>query len=411
MHTIRLALRNTLRQPRRTALTVLAIAFAVFSAVFLDAYIAGMFNSVLSMTHRLETGDMKVIPKEGVGRVRPLPLHEAITGAGSLSDSLEAHPAVLQAAPRIRFGVLLDSGDGAVPALGMGLLFSKEGQLMNPGQWVLEGRLPRDDEAAVLIGTALADELGLSLGDEFFFVASTSYGGMGPGLYTVTGLFESGMKELDRKSFMIPLPEVQQQLDLHDAALEILLKLDAPRDRVGSHEGEIQALLNRVSGQDLRALPWMVQGGMAAMLAPADMVEMILMLLLAIIASVTVINTVLMSVMERTREFAALRALGFQRAQVMRMVLVESLLLGVMGTLIGMAGGMALSLWLKQRGMDFSAMMENVSFPLDPVIYAAPDVLTAVKAALLGLFVALIASWYPARVAVRRPPAEAIKAQ
>jgi putative ABC transport system permease protein len=93
---------------------------------------------------------------------------------------------------------------------------------------------------------------------------------------------------------------------------------------------------------------------------------------------------------------------------VIRLVLTEAFFIGLLGTAAGLAVGLGFAIYYGQVGIDLSSLLEGMNVPIDPVIYTVATPMTGIKMALFGILVALAAAWYPARVAVRREPAQAI---
>ena len=379
----------------------------------MDAYIKGITQTIFETFIQLDAGHIKVIPKKAVDRSRPLPLDKGIKNISRLLRLIKAEPGITEVSPRIRFPVLLENDGNSIPALGVALYPSREQRLMNLESQLVAGSVPSDSSWETLLGIKLAEKLGLTVGDELFMVTTDSYGGLGPGLYKIAGIVQSGVGYIDKKTFYVPLRAAQDQLALDDGALEIVCRVEN-----GLIESiPVAASLNeRLKGDsseggnpDIVALPWQKQGNLYDLLSPVKVYSLILMLLLGIIALTTVVNTILMSVMERTREIGALRALGFDRSTIVKMIISESMLIGVVGTLAGVNFGLTIALILQHTGIDFSNAVESIEMPMKPIVYPNPDVLTAVKAAIFGLFLALVAAWYPARKAVKLTPAEAIR--
>lgn len=411
MSTARLALRNTKRSWKRSLLTATAIAIAVGGLTFYRAYLTGMFQSFNETTVRLSTGEMQIKPVKGVGRVRALPLEDGIKNVNGLVDSLEQLPGILQVSPRISFGVLLDKDKGAIPAAGMGHDPERETHLMKMAEMVSAGRLPAQGSNEALVGDSLAHELGLALGDELFIVANTSYGGLGPGLYKIVGMMHTGISMIDKKTFHVPLQPIQEQLVMDDMAVDIALALDGGVQAAREMKPKIRALLDEMGRDDLAVLTWKEASVEAGVMDQADSMTSLFTLLIGIVAFTTVVNTVLMSVMERIREFGALRALGFTRPHVMRIVLFETMILGIAGTVVGVVLGMGIAKWLNIVGLDFSAQMSGMDLLVNPIIRPVPNMTVAMYAGFFGAMVSIIAAWYPARVAVRIAPATALGRQ
>ena len=406
----RLALRNAGRQRRRSLLTGIAIAVAVAAMTFFDAYLTGAKDNLVETHIQFNTGHVEVLPREGVGRTQPLPLDKGMTRLNELLADILSVPDVEVAAPRIRFGVLLDKPGGAVAAQGIAVLPSREKTLYNLDRMLVAGTVPGDSSDGVLLGEILAKELGLKIGDELFVVGMTSYGGLGPGLYHVTGLVRSGIRALDRKTFFVPLPAAQEQLAMEDRAMQIACRVRQGRQHAEEAAARIQRVLDEAGFSGVAAVPWNRVGLMGRFQGVWRMMFFILAGLLMVLALGTVANTVLMAVMERTREIGALRALGFQRGFVVRMIVMETVVIGLLGIVVGLIIGIGVGLLLQHTGIDFTKAMAGTDFPMKPIIYPHPSVSTAVWAFVFGLLITLLAAWFPARSASRMQPARALRA-
>ncbi|MDP8205981.1 MAG: FtsX-like permease family protein [Candidatus Electryonea clarkiae] len=411
MSIFQLALRNTRRETKRSILTGIAIGLGVATIIFTDAYIRGAFDSFLESFIRLDAGHVKIMPKNAVERTKPLPLDEGIKNLSEVIKTVEAIPSVLHIAPRLRFGVLLDKPGGSIPALGIAMMPSRETEFMDLQEYIIEGQLPSDNENKLLIGKKLAKELNLKVGDELFMVAKDAYGGFGPGLYTVAGITSTGVPSIDRRTFYLPLPAAQDQLAIENSALEIVCRVEGSMYASEEVALIIQSKLIEAGYDDLEAVPWQKQGMIYSMIEPARYANGIIIMLLAVIAISTVINTVLMSVMERTRELGTMRALGYGRRQIVWLIISESFVIGIISSIFGIILGMGMALWIQRVGIDFSAAMGSIDIPMKPIIYPEPRNITALWAAVYGVVISALAAWYPARVAVRMHPAEAIRAE
>ncbi|MDP8239992.1 MAG: FtsX-like permease family protein [Candidatus Hatepunaea meridiana] len=411
MNMLKLAFRNTRRQPRRTLLTALAIGITVAAVTYMDAHIKGITTGIFKTFVKLEAGHVKVVPREAVDRSRPLPLDKGIKDITSLISVIRSSPGIINVSPRISFPVLLDKGSNSIPAFGIGLLPSQEADLMNLEEMIVTGRLLSDSSWDVMLGNKLADKLDLDVGDELFMVTTDSYGGLGPGLYNVCGIVSSGVSYIDKRTFYVSLYAAQEQLSMVNSAMEIVCSVENGLEGAIPVADSLSLLLQLADRDDVAPLPWQMQGSLYSALAPAKVMYFLIMLLLGIIALTTVVNTVLMSVMERTREIGALRALGFKRGTVISMIMSESLVIGFFATICGIIFGMTVALILHETGIDLSGALESTEFPMKPIVYPDPSILTAVKAAFFGLILSLAAAWYPARVAVRMEPAQALRSE
>ncbi len=412
MNMIHLAARNVLRQPKRTVYTTIAIVVAVAAMTFMDAYIRGFIESYFETFIRLDAGHVKLMPSTSVERSRPTPLDQGIQHLNEVVRIAESTEGITDVSPRIRFPVLLEKETGVIPAMGIAFIPSREENLMNLQSFIIEGRMPTDSTDEIMLGNRLAEELGLGVGDELFMLASDSYGGLGPGLYQVVGIVNTGIGMLDRRQFYVPLSAAQFQLAMDDMALEVVCKVASGLNGSFEAKERLRNSLASAGFTNVSAVPWQEQGFVYQSVQPVNFVRGLLMFLLGILAATTVINTILMSVIERTREIGALRAMGFTRGTVIKLILTEAFLIGLVATIIGVVIGMSVALFLAQTGIDYTKMasgMDNFDLPFRLVIYPDPNVMTAVKSAFFGLLIALGAAWYPARVAVRLQPVEALR--
>lgn len=404
-----MAYRNTGRHPRRAVLTVLAIVIAVVAVTFMDAYLRGLMEGVIDNFIRLDAGHVHVVPKKALNSHRPLPLDEAMSHVTGLVEAIEQLPEITVAAPRIRFFVLMDKPEGSIPVMGIGLVPSREKKMMRLPELLIEGDYPADSSYDILLSSGLAETLKKRVGDELFFVTKDAYGGLGPGLYKVCGIVETGIGLYDKNTFYAPLPAVNEQLALDDGALEIVCRVKGGIDGSRQAEAQIAGILRERGDKNLAVQSWQEQGYIYTMYRMMGLVNGIMMLLVAVIALTTILNTILMSVMERVREFGALRALGFEKSSIIKLVILETMVLGAFGTVIGVALGMGISLLVAHTGIDLTGALNTVSLPMKPIIYPHPVLGTALKSALFGLLVSLIAAWYPAKKAIKPEPADALR--
>ncbi|MBZ0263851.1 FtsX-like permease family protein [bacterium] len=409
MNSFRLARRNVKRDSRRTILTILAISIAVLAVTFMDAYLRGIKESVLDTVIRLESGHIKITSSDAKKHSRGIPLDANIQQVSDVLATVEQSPYIKIATSRIKFPVLMDKPGGSLPAIGNAVQFSKETELLEFEKILIAGNIPQDTSYGVLLGEGLAKSIQKTVGDGLFIVSHDAFGGLGPGLYTVEGIFRSGIGIYDKKFFYVPLAAGQDQLYMPDSALEIICLVKNGLDDSEAANKDVQERLQRSGRGDLDVVPWNQQNTMAAMVGNMGAIYFIMMAILAIIALTTVINTVTMSVMERVKEFGTLRALGYTPWQVMRIVFAESLLLGIVGTIAGFTVGIILALVLQRVGIDLSSGLQGTDLPMKPIIHPHPSILTGVKSIIYGLVVSVIAAVYPARVAVRIRPAEALR--
>ena len=376
-------LKGILRDRRRSLLPVIVVTIGVLCIVSLDGIIGGMMESMIRLTSNFQTGHIRVVTREYVKEEEQKPLDLALTGVGSLLEELHRNYPSVDWAPRIFFGGLLDIPDergetkaqGPVVGQALDLLTagSKEAERMGLSKALTEGKLiSRQKE--IMVSIDFAEKLGVKPGDTVTFFGATMYGSMAFQNYVVAGIVRFGTGMLDKGAVILDLADARQLLDMEDAAGEIFgffpenIYDDA---LAGSIKQEFNA-----SQQDnpdeyapemlqLTDLPLMSQ-----MLNYMKAVSMGMLILMILALSIVLWNTGILGGIRRYNEFGMRLALGEEKRHIYRTLLNESLIIGVIGSVVGTLFGLFLSLLLSRYGLDYSASMENVSLMIDPVVRA-----------------------------------------
>ena len=427
----RIALRNVARNKRRSLLSGSAIAVATLSVVLMFSLLGGMLGDLVSTTLTYDSGHARIRHAE-YGRYETLsPVHLAVTGAGTLAARLQELPQVTGVLPRVRFAGAIYREDRNHGAFGLGLDFAREievararlPQMSGSGAgaasleefaraWQLAvhgGRLPRAGERELLIGAALAEELGLAVGDKLTILTRTALLSTQAWTFTVSGVIGfpiGGMRRL----LLAPLDVVQRFLKLSagDGVTEILLY-------TGSEE-EVPALTAALAGAlpegdpGLAVQAWSETNPLFSMMQVATRIYDFIALFFFLLATTVIVNTTMMVVFERMKEIGTIAALGMTGAQISRLFFLEALFIGMAAALAGVALGCAIVLPLSQVGLDYSAAMEGVELNMSDVLYPRLSVRSTVLVFCYSIAVTAAASYWPARKAARLQPVEALRA-
>ena len=257
----------------------------------------------------------------------------------------------------------------------------------------------------------MARQLELSVGDEIVVVASAADGSMGNDLYTVTGIFRTGLLEFDANTMVMPVADLQTLAALDPGRVhEIAVSTRDPS------QAELTATrLAAALGAPERAIlvaPWTeLNPVLAQYVALADAMYWIFIVLIYSVASFGIVNTTLMATFERRREFAVMLALGASPKSVVGTVLSEAVATAVIGLVLGTAVTVPLLVWLSTAPPDLGWLFGNVTVEgvlLTPSLRVGSNV-TAWTWATVGLIVtALVSALYPALRAARVPPADTL---
>lgn len=410
--TFTLAWRNLWRHSRRTWLTVGAMIFCNALLVFLVSTQQGSYQSMIENSLELFTGQLQVQQKDYLDEPKA---RNSIPGATKLAqrlrDSLGANTeyAPLTVATRASAFALASSEMRSFGLLISGVEPDREkGVSTLPGQ-IKEGRYLEDINAAeIVIGKVLARNLKVTVGDEITLLGSGRDGSFAAGFATVAGIFSSGVTDIDRNMAQMPLAYFQSVFSMGDHAHSIVISSEQLSDAKDLHK-QTAAFLKQQP--DLAARDWdsLLPGLNQAILS--DMVSAaFIYLILAILVAFSVLNTQLMSVLERTREFGILTSLGVRPSQLGGLIMLETLFMAIIGLVLGIAIGAIFSIWLSNVGMAFEGMDEMASkFNMSPRIYPTVTLLSITIGPVVVFIGCMLASIYPALRLFKLEPVEAMR--
>lgn len=405
-----LAARNTRRNTRRTLLTVMAVTVAVMATVFAMAYIEGILGSVLDTFARAQSGHVRITDERYPDRERFMPLHLNVSPLSDLLPVIRTHPGVEAALPRIRAGVLVDFDEENEPALMLGVDIEREAAYLDPAGMLTAGSLPCPERPEAMVGEGLAERLGISVGDTIILLGQTAYRSVGGLGAVVSAIGSSGIPSLDRAIVILPLEQAQYMTYLEDGATEILVFTPHPEEQALQLAGSLQEELDSILPGGLTAVPYNEQGSLMRMMESSDTIFGILLLIILAMAGLIILNTMLMSVMERTREFGMMAAMGMRRGEIVSLILAEGLVIGTAGAVAGGGLGTGFALWLERIGIDVTSAMSSTNLPFQGVVHPDWQLGYLAWGVVLGVLTAVGAALYPALKAVRQQPAESLRA-
>ena len=405
--TWRLAWRNLWRHRRRTWLTVGAMVFCNVLLIFLISLQLGSYQMMIDNSLAAFTGHIQV-QREGYQedqRMRqtvPAVQTLAATVRNTLGvDTVSARGLAfaLASSEQRSFGVLVS---GVQPEF-------EPGVSTFPGL-VRQGRyLSPADREQIVVGEVLARNLKVGLGDEITFLGSGRDGSFAAGVARVAGILESGMDEIDRSVAQVPLSWFQETFSMGDHGHSVVIRLPALGDVPGAVT-ELQQLL--AEQPTLQVLDWNalepgLQQAITSDMASAWFTYAVLIVLVAF----SVLNTQLMSVLERTREFGVMLALGVRPGQLARLVGMETLLMAFLGLALGVLLGWMLTAYLSEVGFAFPGMDELVAkFNMPGRMYPEVSLLSLLWGPAVVMLGALLAAIYPALRLFRLAPVQAMRA-
>jgi len=402
---LKLGWRNLWLHPLRTMLTAAALAIGIAALTFLSAMDDGWMQQIKSNFALTLTGHIQIHAR-GFEDSRNLAQH--IDAPQMVLGAMAGMSGVQAVTQRVRVSGLASSADANAGALIYGVEPKGEQRLSRLATFVSVGQwLPAGDQRAAVLGDGLADRLGIGIGDKLVLMAAVPGGDIASEVFRVRGLIHSGVMDVDDMSVIVPLATAQQWLGLGKAVTDIVIRVDN-FEQVTPLATQIKQAL---AGDGLEVLRWFDIDPMAQQWASfADAYTWVVLFIVIIVVLAEVLNTMLMSMHERVREFGLMGALGVTPAQIFAMVMWETVILVIIGGVAGFVLGGGLSLWYGEHGIDLSQFAIAFSFMyMDPVIHPLLQLDSMLRILGAALFGAMIAGLIPAWKASRLEPAHALR--
>ena len=414
-----LALRNLRRHLRRTVLTASAMivggALLVFSFTIGD----GGHEQWIDSGVRLGNGHVTVErPEYRVSRRIDDRLTADVRRAAEQALAApEVAPHVVATSAKLSINGLASSSAGARPARIVAVDPVAETGFGMVDDQIVEGRyLEPDDRLAAYVGAELVDSLELRIGSRFVVQAQDTEREIAGQLLRVVGIFRSGVPAVDQMTIHIPLTTAGDWLGSRSDVTNVGVVLDGSAATALVRGHLERALADPVTRGDARVMGWReADPALAAAIAIDDFGNYLTNGFLFVIIAFGIVNTVLMSVMHRRREFGVLQALGLTPGQTGAIVLVEGLTLSAASGLLGVALGLAGTWYFFGDGLDMSGVMENIDdmtfsgAVIDPVIVPLFTARRLLQIVAFILSIGAVASIYPALRAARVDVTEAMK--
>lgn len=386
---IQLAWRNIWRNTRRTLITMTALALGVLGIVFLHSYRESMYGQMVRGITAGLLGDLQVHGRgyQETPSVETVVKHPAVVEA-RLAQALPG----AKTERRVLGAALAGAGDSSSPVMVIG---AQAGSALRT---VVEGREVRAPREAVL-GRDLAKDLGVKLGGEVVVVGQAADGSVANDRYTVVGTAESGSVELDSSALFLGLADAQAFFGLEDGVHQLVVRLPVEKEDFST---EVSALRGALDLATLEALSWTemlpeLKATMAQKRSGQHLVDFLVFLIVAL----GVLNAITMSTFERTHELGLMGALGTRRGRILRLVMTEALLQGLVAFAVGFALAAALIFGIGTVHLEGLSSQDLMGARLPDTVRLALNGTAVASAALTALLTVTLGAIIPAVRAAR----------
>lgn len=358
-----LAWRNLWRHRRRTWLTVGAMIFSNILLVFMITLQVGNYGMMIENSLKAYAGHIQISAK---GYSNEPKLRLSLANIQATADRVRAELPDLALSVRAETFVMASSEERSFGLQVAGVDVASEASISSIPGLVSEGQYLRvGDHPEIVIGSVLARNLKVEVGDELTLLGSAYDGSFAAAVVTVRGIFASGIAELDRSLAQISFASFQSLFAMQDRGHVIIVN----SDDVYQAERYQQQILQLFSQQqeshstanasEVEVLNWRQTNPSLVQAIQSDLISsMFMYLVLIVLVSFSVLNTQLMSVLERTREFGIMTAIGLRPGQLGKLVVLETAAMASLGLVIGALLGLCLAVYLNQVGFSIPGMEE-----------------------------------------------------
>ena len=412
-----LAMRNLRRQLRRTTLTSAVMVIGGALLIFSFSLGDGTHENWIDSGVRTTTGHVTIErPEFRLSRkIEDRLATDVRNEVERALASLEIAAQVVAVSARLSINALASSAAGGRPAQVLAVDPVAEAAFSTLDDQMIEGRyLEPDDRLAAYVGVGLVESLNLRLGSRLVLQAQDTEQEIAGQLLRVVGIFRNGVPEVDQAVVHIPLRTAGEWLGSDHDVTSVGVVLTGSPAVAGVAAHLERALADPITRGDAKVMGWReANPALAAAVALDDFGNYLVFGILFLIIAFGIVNTVLMSVLHRHREFGVLQAIGLTPGQTGSIVLVEGLTLTAVSGFIGVSLGLLATWYFFGDGLDFSVLLgEEMTFSgvvIDPVIVPLFRLARVAQTLTFILFIGAVASIYPALRAAKIDVAESMK--
>lgn len=404
-----LAFRNLRRNFRRTLITSAAVAVGMVVLVLSNTLRAGQYDDMIDSSVSQLAGHV-VIQHPDYQQEQETEL--IVKDQEALVSALKTALPNATITSRIRLGGILASSSSPTVIGLTAVQPQSEQSVSDMAEKLVEGTWVTDDTKSIVIGQSMANLLQVDLGDRLVFTTSVD-GEMNSHLYRLTGVFRTGADEVDAFVGYVSLGSVSDILGQENISNQVAVHLESAGDTANVLP-KVQSVVSETTSQELAVQPWHeVLPDVIAMIKVDQVSNEMISISLMFIVAMGILNTMLMNVLERSKEFGVLMAIGLKRKALFRLILIEASLIGIIGGVVGAVLGMAVSYPLVTNGWDLSSMMgEGMTINgavTSTILYGRYDANWIIGYILLSVVCAVLSALYPAWKVQKLTPVEAMR--
>ena len=407
---VKIAWRNIWRNPRRSILTISAIAFASLLLVFMLSWQFGSYETMIDFAVKIHSGHLQVQTRgyKDKKSIRLAISDPAVAGSildktpGIASYTFRANAFSLISSEGRTYGVIVIGIDPVMESKGSTLK-----KLIRKGNY-----LSKDDTNQALVGELLAKNLHVDPGDELVMLGQGRDGSIAASVVKIKGIFSSGQDEFDRSCMHIPLKYFQDVYSMRGAVHEVVIFSKSIEDIPEIKKAVATGIENTHKKTHLVVLDWKELMPGLIQVIQLDLVSgLIFYFILVVVVAFSILNTFLMVIFERTREFGIFMAVGATPKRLTKLLMIESTAMTMMGIIIGIIAGCLVTWYFQVHGIFISGTSELMGqYGLPDRIFPQLSAYSIIIGPTAVLVITLLSALYPALKVRRLRPVEAMTA-
>jgi len=403
---LKLAWRNIWRNKRRSFLTLLAVIFATTSAIAMRGFQFGTYDINIRYVGELMSGFLQI---QRIGYQKNPSLRKNFKMDSKIIDALKSEDNIKGFAPRVAGSGLISMGDKTQGAAIFGIAPEYEANTSKIMNKLTEGGFFRSDTSFdIVVGIKLLELLKAKIGDEVVVLAQGADGSMGNFKFRIVGTVKFGFPDLDRMSVFMGLKTAQELFALYGRINMIAINV------YDLHELDEtkKSLADKLTGTKLTVLDWgEVMPDFKNSIDFDNVSGALMMFILIVIVAFGILNTILMSVTERFKEFGISLSIGMSQMKLVSIVMIEAVFLTLIGLIFGNIFGYLFNYYFMlnpvQFGAELTEMYAEFGFIAQMKSSVTPKIF--INTTLVMFVVSIVASIYPAIKVYRLEPLKGIR--
>jgi len=405
-----IAWRNLWRNKLRSSVIFVSIAVGIIGAVFSGGFMAGMADQREDAAIANEVSNIQIHNPEFL-------LNEEarymVPEAREKVREIKRIPQVKGVSDRLKITGMAASANAGAGVTIRGVNIAQELKVSDINQYVIHGTyLAQDDKFPAVIGQKLSHKLDLGLGDKIIITLSDSSGTITSGAFTIVGIYKTSNNQFDESNVFVKKSDLAKLVgypvsDGNEIAIRLHSNLDTPM----VVEKLNKMMAGEVQSKEIIIQSWdQIQPLLKSMVAMMDYFSYLFLIIIMAALAFAIINTMLMAVMERTREIGMLMALGMNKKKIFNMILLETIFLSVIGALVGLGISMLVVHYFATYGLDLTHTASGLNaFGYSARIFFRVNNGFYLTSLILVVIIAIISGISPALKALKLQPATAIR--